>query len=73
MDVKIEIFTISGKLIKTIDKKIQTMGFRPDPIPWDGLDEFGDPIGKGVYIYKLKVKDENGKTAEKIEKLVIIR
>jgi len=73
LDVRIEIFTISGKIIKTIDKKIQTMGFRPDPISWDGLDEFGDLIGKGVYIYKIKVTGENGETAEKIEKLVILR
>ena len=23
---------------------------------WDGLDDFGDKIGKGVYVYKLTVK-----------------
>ena len=42
-------------------------------IVWNGLDDFGDKIGKGVYIYKLKVKSQRlNKQIEKIEKLVIL-
>ena len=73
LDVQIQIFTISGKLIKTIDTYVQTNGYRAEPIPWDGLDDYGDPIGKGVYLYKLRVKDNQGGYAEKIEKLVILK
>lgn len=73
LDVQIQIFTITGKLIKTIDALVQTTGYRADPIPWDGLDEYGDPIGKGVYVYKLRVKNAQGDYAEKLEKLVILR
>jgi flagellar hook assembly protein FlgD len=42
-------------------------------ITWDGKDDFGNRIGKGVYVYKLTVKSNltNSKT-EKIEKLVIL-
>ena len=25
-------------------------------ITWDGTDDFGSKIGKGVYVYKLKVR-----------------
>ena len=40
---------------------------------WDGRDDFGDKIGKGVYVYKLKVHSNLlNKTVEKIEKLVIL-
>ena len=36
-------------------------------------DDFGDKIGKGVYIYKLTVKSNlTNKKTEKIEKLVIL-
>ncbi len=73
LDVQIQIFTITGRLIKTIEQSVQTMGFRAEPIEWDGLDDFGDPIAKGVYIYKLKAKNDKGYKAEKIEKLVILR
>ncbi len=73
LDVQVQIFTITGRLIKTIDTWVQTSGYRADPIPWDGLDDYGDPIGKGVYLYKLKVIGNDGTHAEKLEKLVILR
>jgi hypothetical protein len=52
---------------------VQTHGYRADPIAWDGTDDYGDRIGKGVYIYKLRVKNDTGEYCEKLEKLVIIR
>jgi len=73
LDVQVQIFTISGKLLKTISTHVETTGFRADPIPWDGTDDFGDRIGKGVYIYKLRVKSSAGLYADKIEKLVILK
>ena len=72
MDVKLEVFTISGKLVKSIDKMIVNDGFVSKDIRWDGRDDFGDRIGKGVYMYKLQVRSANGSTSEKIEKLVIL-
>lgn len=73
LDAQIQVYTISGKLVKTISKTIDTKGFRVDGIDWDGMDEFGDPLAKGVYIYRLKIKNDLGETAEKTEKLVILR
>ena len=73
LDAQVQIYTISGKLIKTINKTIATKGFRSDGISWDGLDEFGDPLARGVYVYRLKIKTDSDETAEKIEKLVILK
>lgn len=73
LDVRVQVFTISGKLIKTISGQIFSEGYRSDDLKWDGLDEFGDKIGKGVYIYKLRVKTSTGEYADKFEKLVILR
>lgn len=73
MDVMIQIFSVSGRLVKTISETINTSGFKPDPIPWDGLDDYGDRIGRGVYIYRLRIIAANGQTAEKYEKLVILK
>ncbi len=72
LDVQILIFTVSGKLVKTIDQFVSTEGFRSDPIDWDGRDDYGDKIGRGVYIYRVKVKNNDGSSAEKYEKLVIL-
>ncbi|HOY31195.1 MAG TPA: type IX secretion system sortase PorU [Bacteroidales bacterium] len=73
LDVQIQIFTVTGKLIKTIQTTVETSGFRADPIPWDGKDDFGDSIGKGVYLYILKVKNSSGQYCQKTEKLVILK
>ena len=73
MDVQIQVFTVSGKLIKTLSDKITPTGFRSDDIEWDGLDDFGDKIGKGVYVYKLRIRTNDGDYADKFEKLVILR
>ena len=42
-------------------------------IQWDGMDDFGDPLAKGVYVYRVKIKNDLGEIAEKTEKLVILR
>lgn len=74
LEVQVQIFTVSGKLIKTINQSVQTTGNLSRSITWNGLDDFGNKIGKGVYIYKLKVKStSNQLTSEKYEKLVILR
>ena len=69
-----QIFTVSGKLIKTINQNIPNAETLVRSIIWNGLDDFGNKIGKGVYIYKLKVKSkESNLVSEKYEKLVILQ
>lgn len=73
LDVQVQILTVSGKLVKTINQQVTTDGFLCRDIVWDGRDDFGDKIGKGVYVYKLKVRSTStGKSVEKYEKLVIL-
>lgn len=71
LSVNIQIFTIGGKLIKTIQKTINTPGNRSSEIEWNGKDDFGDKVGRGVYFYKLSVTSPGRKKKECIEKLVI--
>jgi hypothetical protein len=73
LDVQVQVFTVTGKVVKTINQSITTDGFLSRDIRWDGKDDFGDKIGKGVYIYKLTVKSTtSNKKAEKYEKLVLL-
>ncbi len=73
LDVQVQIMTITGKIIWSKNQVVSTDGFLSREITWDGKDDFGDRVGKGVYIYKLTVKSSitNSKT-EKYEKLVIL-
>lgn len=72
LDMKIEIFSVSGKIIKTITRNINSPGYRVDDINWDGTDDFGDKIGRGVYIYRISLKDETGKKVSQYQKLVVL-
>lgn len=73
MEAQVQIMTVSGKLVKTINQTVNTQGFRSAGIPWDGKDDFGDQLAKGVYLYWIKVKTPEGETAEKLEKLVLLK
>ncbi|HEX6846624.1 MAG TPA: type IX secretion system sortase PorU [Chitinophagaceae bacterium] len=69
--VQVHIFSLSGKVVKTIEKTINTAGNRSSDVEWDGRDDFGDKIGRGVYVYRLKVICPGSKPRIITEKLVI--
>ena len=75
LSVSIQIFTVSGKLVKTINGNVNTSNSSSlsRDLTWDGRDDFGDKVAKGVYIYRLTVRsDQIDKQVSKIEKLVIL-
>lgn len=70
--VTIQIFTVSGKLVKTIRQTINTPGNRSNDIEWNVRDDYGDKLARGVYIYQLRVTSSDGKNAVKLEKLMVL-
>ena len=75
LDILVSIYTVTGKVIKTIEATKYATGYRIDDIHWDGTDDFGSDIGKGVYLYKIKARsDELNLIRESdFEKLVILK
>ncbi|HET8809870.1 MAG TPA: type IX secretion system sortase PorU [Flavobacteriaceae bacterium] len=73
LKVQVQVFTVTGKVVWTKNQVITTTGFLSREITWNGRDDFGDLIGKGVYVYKLTVKSTlTNDKVEKFEKLVIL-
>jgi hypothetical protein len=72
LDVRIEIFTVSGKVVKTLQQTEVSTGRRVE-IAWDGLDDYGDRLGRGVYIYRVTLKDSSGEKVDEYQKLVLLR
>ncbi len=66
---KIKIYTVAGRLIKTIET-FPFIGF--NSIDWDGRDEDGDNIANGVYLYKIII-EQAGKTETQLQKLVVLK
>jgi hypothetical protein len=69
--VLIRIMTITGKNVKTLVKTINTPGNRSCDIEWDGRDDFGERLGRGVYIYQFHIQTPDGQKVLKTEKMTI--
>ncbi|HKP32183.1 MAG TPA: type IX secretion system sortase PorU, partial [Chitinophagaceae bacterium] len=48
LQVRVQVFTVTGKLVKTIARNIVTEGNLVTDLEWDGKDDFGDKLGRGV-------------------------
>jgi hypothetical protein len=72
LQVFIRIMTVTGKVVKTIQRTVTTTGNRSDEISWDGRDDYGAKLGRGVYLWQLSVRTSDGKRVQKLEKLVIL-
>lgn len=68
--VDIKIFTIAGRLIKTINDVQCTAGY--NQIHWNTLDDFNDEISNGVYLIKAVVETTDAQD-EIIERFIIAR
>ncbi len=78
LDVQVRIFTVSGKLVKSITTEVISDGNSVRNIKWDGKDDFGADIARGVYLYKVKASPSDNNTNIKaseseFEKLVILK
>ena len=73
LEALLQVYTVSGKLVKSIQQTIVTSGFHADQLQWDGLDDFGDRIGRGVYVYRLRLRTSTGENVQDTQKLVILR
>ena len=73
--VKIEIFTLAGRLIKTISNASGKRGINFSTT-WDAKDQDGDKVANGVYIYKVVAEGRiNGEVRknEVFGKAVVLR
>jgi hypothetical protein len=73
MDVQWDIYTTSGRRLKSMRRNFAQAG--PRILEWDGLDDHGDEIANGTYLYVLRGfgGTEEGRDITTTGKLVIMR
>jgi hypothetical protein len=74
LSVVIQIFSIKGQLVKTLEGVTSYSGFRINDITWDGRGESGKKLESGLYVYRVFVRSllDGAKNTE-YQKLVIIK
>jgi hypothetical protein len=73
LDVQIFIYSTTGQLVKTIEKKITETAGNVQVIPWDGDGENGKPLSNGIYPYRVILQGSDGNVAQASQKIVIMR
>lgn len=66
-NIKIEIMTVTGKIVREITKQELGplhIGRNITEYKWDGTDQFGQKLANGIYLYRV-VTNLNGKIMEK--------
>ncbi|MGB3616637.1 MAG: C25 family cysteine peptidase, partial [Catalinimonas sp.] len=60
---KVQIMTISGKVVREIFKEelgMLRIGNNVTDFTWDGTDAYGDRLANGVYLYRVVMSDADG-------------
>lgn len=63
MDIVLNVYDISGRLVKTLVDETKYAGFHS--CVWDGKDQNGNSVSNGLYIYKL-TSNQNSSISNKI-------
>ncbi|WP_181309055.1 type IX secretion system sortase PorU [Rufibacter sp. XAAS-G3-1] len=73
LDILIQVFTVSGKLVKSLHGYGDGSTHFSN-LSWDGRDDYNDVLAKGVYIYKVNVRSrQDGASTSRYEKLVLLK
>jgi len=73
LEAQINIYTLTGKLVKTIQQILPTDAFRVKGIMWDGLDHNQSKLGRGTYIYKVTLFNGEETFSSNFQKLMLLR
>lgn len=73
LDVQLQIYDLSGRVMKRFETRFSPAGYRSEPLTWDGRDDYGSPVSGGLYLYRMTVKNETGQTDYKTGKLIIVK
>ena len=74
LEIRIEIFSVSGNLVKVLSGTTKNSKPHFTDIIWDGRNEKNQYLSPGLYIYVLSVRsNRDGSAAKKRQKLILLK
>lgn len=71
--ITIDIFNSLGQHVCQLVSENTSLGYKTEPIRWNGTSTDGRQLSSGVYLYNVKIKTCDGHEARQGSKLVIIK
>jgi hypothetical protein len=72
LEITVNIYDISGRLVRTLRKLSSTEGYVTEPVEWDGKFDNGNRADRGMYPYRVTLKAGNSETATISGKMIIL-
>ncbi len=72
LTINIAIFSMNGKIIQSIDLTMPSTGYRLQPILWDGNDDGGKRVARGVYLYSVTIRTSGGEISRATGRMIIL-
>jgi len=75
MNIEIQIFDNSGKLVRVLSSKVEDPGFKiaDSELVWYGTSQGGRKLANGIYNYRLIVETDNNQATSKSGKIVLMK
>jgi hypothetical protein len=70
-EVTVEIYTVTGRKIRVLRNLSARAGHNGNPGVWDGRDQDGDRLARGVYPFRV-IASRGGERAEALGRLVVM-
>jgi len=72
LDIFLEIYSVTGVLVKKHEESYNDNGYRVGPITWYGDSEYGGKLSAGMYIAKLGVSSSDGDFMSKSIRIILL-
>ncbi|MGB8359213.1 MAG: type IX secretion system sortase PorU [Bacteroidales bacterium] len=72
INVTITIFSTDGRAVKVIKEQVNSTGYSLPDIPWNGCDENGGRLTRGLYLWRAEAVTAEGETASAAGRVIIL-
>ena len=73
LEFSLDIFNLNGMIVRSFNENIVPSGYRTEAIYWDGRGQDGNSLTNGIYFCRIIVRSDEGGTASKTAKLILLR
>jgi hypothetical protein len=71
IEVELQIYDLSGRLLRSARQSLISEGFTSGQFEWNGRDTGGNRLNAGIYPYRIILRTEKGQITQQVSKMVI--